>query len=456
MAVVRIIVFVALVSAAALARPDDPIAGELFTFDDNDTIEAFDSPRFRLHFSRAGRHAVDLNDNNGDDIPDRVQEVADLYESVATRYSDAGFLTPVNDGTDGGDDRFDVYLVDFSGNADGAFVRERCTPQGVGVTCSGFMVQENDFAGYGYPSQTIGHRTVASHEYFHAVQAAFDAEQDAVYSEGTAVWATEQFDPTLLDLERFAAGYLRNADVPLTSGGGGPVDPFTYGAGIFFQFLSEAYGPTVVPSIVFNTATDDWVSSLDDVLQRSANVDFATAFVRFSQWTLVTGDNNGGDIEGFVHANEMTERPLQDVELPFAPASFPVFVASSRALSMAISGLDVMHVSITAPAQTNGIRLVTMTSDGRGPITQVVHDSLVVDVDVADASSLVVMVVNTRLSGSSVRPTVCIAADDSCTPVLPPPVDDDTDDPPDPGCGGNGAAGALAVLALANKRRRRY
>jgi hypothetical protein len=441
-----------LASAALHARPDDPVAGELFTFDDADVVEVYDSDDFRLHFTRAGRHAIDINDNNEDGTPDRLTEIAALYESLDDSYAAAGFQRPVLDDNDGGDDRFDVYLVDFGGNADGAYVRERCSPQGEGSACSGFMVQENDFAGYGYPSQSIGHRTVASHEYFHAVQAAYDAGQDAVYAEGTAVWATEQFDSSLLDLERFAGGYLRGADVPLTSGGGGPVDPFTYGAGIFFQFLTEAYGSAVVPAVIVSTSDGDWVDGLDAALLQQSS--FADAFVRFCQWTLVTGDIEG-DIEGFANASQMVERPLQEVELPFAPASFPVFVASSRALSMSLpAGADVVHVSITGdvPAQTDGLRLVTLSKNQNDPLAMVVHDGLTVDVDVAGATGLVVMLINSRALGSSVRPDVCIATDDSCAQPLPPPVDEERD-PSAEGCGGNGAAGIVAVMALASHRR---
>ena len=77
---------------------------------------------------------------------------------------------------------------------------------------SGFIVQENDFAGYGYPSLTYANRVLASHEFFHAVQAAYDSEQSSIIGEGSAVWATEQFDGSLADFEGFLPGFFKHPD----------------------------------------------------------------------------------------------------------------------------------------------------------------------------------------------------------------------------------------------------
>ncbi len=64
-------------------------------------------------------------------------------------------------------------------------------------------------------------RILGSHEFFYAIQAAYDREQGTIFSEGTAVWATETFDSSLYDFEYFIDGYLNNTgrslDVPLVA-----------------------------------------------------------------------------------------------------------------------------------------------------------------------------------------------------------------------------------------------
>src|SRR5690606_14216405 len=80
-------------------------------------------------------------------------------------------------------------------------------------------------------------------------QAAYDVGQGSVLREGSAVWATEYFDTDLDDLERLSGGYLQQTDRPLDRPPGGPIDPFSYGAAVFFQFLSERFEPGIIRAL---------------------------------------------------------------------------------------------------------------------------------------------------------------------------------------------------------------
>src|SRR6185503_18073808 len=97
-----------------------------------DVVESVVSPggRFRIHFTRAGTHAVPLADADTNGTPDYV---ALQYDMVLARYTTLGFRAPRSDmaiADNGGDDLFDVYLLDFTaatgGGADGSFRREQC------------------------------------------------------------------------------------------------------------------------------------------------------------------------------------------------------------------------------------------------------------------------------------------------------------------------------------------
>lgn len=286
--------------AEAPLRPDSPGNREAFRFDPGDVVEAFDSPggSFRIWFTRSGPHAVPGADAEG--TPASVLTVAQRYDEVAAFYEgELGFRPPLADdivaNANGGDARFDVYLVDFGGVGDGHYTREACLADAPS-RCAGYMAQENDFRGYNYPSLDYAVRILASHEYFHAVQAAYDADQGSVLAEGTAVWATEQYDPSLSDFEAFVDGYLENPDRPLDEPLPGPVDAFSYGAGLVFQFLSERHGREIIPALwalcedgAAGAADPYWVDVLDGLLQASYDSRLADEIEALGRWNLFTG-----------------------------------------------------------------------------------------------------------------------------------------------------------------------
>jgi hypothetical protein len=415
---------VALSSSPALARPDDP-GSDLFTFDVGDDVHAFDTEHFRVHYTEAGTHRVPGSDGDVATIPAHVQRLGEIYEGALDAYAGLGFRAPLSDENvtnNGGDGRFDVYLVDFARSADGAYRAEVCD----GDTCSGYMVQENDFAGYGYPSVDVGNRTVASHELFHAVQAAYDANQGAVFSEGTAVWASERYDPTLFDLEGFSSGYLDDGNRSLDADPTGPVDPFSYGAGIFFQFLDERFGPSLLLELwqsVENGAdgVDDpeWFDVLDVVLRAQGETGFADVFASFCTWTLFT-DRRAETSQGFAHADDFALRAAELRTLPLAEERFLVFTAASRLVTARVDGRARVAVRLVGEGSAvDGVRayLLPVFSDQTAGTLVVIDDVVAggfIDLAAQDeaAVSVLVLVVNTRVDGQGARPRLCVGDDD--------------------------------------------
>jgi hypothetical protein len=468
------VVVAACAATPASARPDDP-GSDLFTFDVGDVVETFESDGFRVHYTRAGTHAVPGADADSDGVPDHVARLADIYEDALGAYTLLGFLPPVSDDglvDNGGDGRFDVYLVDFGRSADGAYRAERCD----GAICSGYMVQENDFAGYGYPSVDAGNRTVASHELFHAVQAAYDSDQGAVFSEATAVWASERYDPTLRDLEGYAHGYLEDAATPLDAGSGGPVDSFTYGAGIFFEYLSERFDDDVTLEL-WEAVNDDvdpsafWFDAIDGVLA-SRGSSFADAFAEFSTWTLLTGRRADPE-RSFATGGQMTLREAVAKTLPIAEGSFVVFTASSRLLTAPTRERDTLQVVLAgADTARDGARVFVLPLGDAGPL-DIVDATDGAPFAVGDAFEVLVLVVNTRQEGSSIRPRLCVGTPDEVAACVEPAEGEgegEGEGEDDPRLGGGGCAQsssssssssssnallALGLVALGSGRRRR-
>ncbi|RKH65766.1 MXAN_6640 family putative metalloprotease [Corallococcus aberystwythensis] len=460
--------------AAGSGRPTSP-AAPAPRYQPEDTVESVVSPgeRFRIHFTRQGPHAVPAADADGSGVPDFVERVASTYERVATFYAGLGFRLPPDDtnptGDDGGDGRFDVYLVDFARIGDGAFRQETCLD---GVTrCTGFMLQENDFAGYGYPSDAEAVDTLASHEFFHAVQAAYRPGLGSIASEGTAVWATERFEPALDDLEGFTRGYMLTPDSTLALDPAGPGVAFSYGAGLFFQFLGERYGDGVLLALLEESVRQPearWPVLLDTCLRRDFASSFDAAFALFATWNLGTGPRA---TTGFGYARGEGYAPVTttSVGLPHAQERVRVAAAASRLFEVPGGasfvgasfepepGTDpaALHLVLAAVTDTAVLRVVT--ADG--------PDALRAQVAAGGATRVVVAVVDGRMEGLGRYGRLCIAATGqaaSCAPLEAQdagtvdagrpvdPIDDPRTPADDGGCqaAGGPLAGALVALLL--------
>ncbi len=374
-----------LAASSAAARPDTP-GSDLFTFDAGDVIETFDTARFRIHFTRAGVHRVPSADVDVDNVPDHVEQIGAIYEEVLDFYTlTLGYRAPLDDG----DGIFDVYLVDFGLSADGAFRQETCN----GDVCAGYMVQENDFAGYPYPSANYANRLLASHEFFHAVQAAYSISQGPVFSEGTAVWASEQFDPDLDDLEAFSTAYLEETDRPLYADGTGPVDSFTYGTAIFWEYVAQTLGDDVVRALWESTEGGaDVFDTMNDVFVAHEET-FDGVFTHFALSLL---DNPNVAIE--------------EEEAPFEKDSFLTFTAAFRTLDIDIDDHDALEVALVGEGDdVDGLR-IAMSAQGAGSAALTFGTTHAALDDLVGADRVTVQIVNTRLTGNGARPALCIGS----------------------------------------------
>lgn len=415
-------------TGAFALRPDDPSApvGEP-RFDASETVERFDSPggRIRVHYTRAGRNAVPAADTDSSGVPDYVELVAASYDEVRVRYHEGlGFREPLSDALlgglrDGGDDRFDVYLVDFGGRGDGAYRRDACQTAQPSI-CTGHMLQENDFAGYGYPSLALATRVLASHEYFHAVQAAYDAEQDVVFSEGTAVWATEKFDPTLSDFESFVPAFLERTDRPLNVVSGGVVDAKSYGTALFFQFLDEYYEGPIVRALIEATedgahgvADPDWFTELDPFLARERGASFAEALETFSIWNLYTFDRNDPTM-AYANSRGYPRVTMEPVELPLLVDRPRYFQASTKYYSAELEGRAEVTAALVVPpgdqAELANLSLILSAltvNRVSTPLRLADPTAGVQTLEVTGADQALLLVINTAQDGPSRRPSVC-------------------------------------------------
>lgn len=295
---------------AAAQRPTE---GGLFAFDAGDTVESWDEPGglIRVHFSVAGPNVTILTDDDADGIPDYAQDIATTAAEVLTFYqTQLGLRLPASEqdlGLDplGGNFALDVYLVDFGLSADGSFGLDGCdeSPR----RCAGFLVIENDFAGYSYPSLRVAIDVLTSHELFHGVQYAYSDDVPRWISEGTAVWAEKQWDDDSEDFLRFARAYFSDMGRSIDRPPSGPVPIFAYSAGLWFDFLTTRYDESVINGLLEGLAAGPPDADAAEVLETviGGAEELRDSWIEFSAWNLATG-SRVGTAESYDYAAELS------------------------------------------------------------------------------------------------------------------------------------------------------
>lgn len=184
----------------------------------------------------------------------QVNLTLDTLEHVRTFETQTlGYRTPVDDtpaapSTDNPDGRFDVFLGDLSDQG----LYGYCAPDGTQsatarAQVTSFCVLDNDYARAEYgaaPADSL--RVTAAHEYFHAIQFAYDVDEDVWLMEGSATWVEDEVYDSINDNWQFLADSpLRYPRTPLDYSPG----YHRYGAWLFFRFASERLGRQVVRQI---------------------------------------------------------------------------------------------------------------------------------------------------------------------------------------------------------------
>ena len=391
-------------------------------YDEGEVIErlATADGRFAIHFSRAGRNAVPARDSDGDGQPDMLRAVADTLMAAQAVYTSRLAMRPPLGSLDNPQAALDVFLADFGGRGDGAFIQERCRTESP-KACAGLLLLENDFAGYPYGSPEIAARIVASHELFHAVQAAYDKDASQVVSEGTATLATELFDPSLNDFERAITAYLAAPDQPLGINPTTPASPFGYGSALFFRYLNERHGGAVLREIYERTEKQPpstvaglprWLSATAEFLE-ARGTSFAAAFAEFARWNAVTGPRATKQPEyaGYPEAASYPKVNAVESPLPLAELSVRISPGAARYYSFRPEGRTRLTATVAGGPVGAALELMVLYEDqegghviGRAPRT------LGFDVP-AGAARLLVSVSNAGLGGNSSRVGICVGSE---------------------------------------------
>lgn len=234
---------------AILARPTAPGGDGRVEYSVAEAVPVC-GPSTCVHYVPSSADAPDLTDSSpANSVPDYAERVLEAMENVHATYVAAGYRAPKADGTAGGDARTDVYLADIGDQG----LYGYCTSDEEVVEgrydYSAYCVLDDDYSTAEFPANTPREnmQVTAAHEYFHAVQYAYDAFEDAWFMEATATWAEDEVHDDVDD----SLNYLDTGQLGTPSDGNeaaGPQVPLdgalgmnVYGNWIFFRYLTERF-----------------------------------------------------------------------------------------------------------------------------------------------------------------------------------------------------------------------
>jgi hypothetical protein len=299
---------------ALLARPS---AGQAQAGEDAYSAKATEhrlcSEHFCIHWITRDDGAVDpdvppLASNDGDDIPDFVQQMSGVFENVYNvENGQMNWRPPTSDGTRGGDlNKVDVYLKQLGDQ--GIFGYSTPDPGQDGNSQSAYLVMDNDFsqAEYPrYPNPLPAMEVTAAHEYNHVLQFGYDVLQDSWMFESTAVWMEDRVYNDINDYVSYLAPWVQLTQVPLTAFNAGdmtdPLNIKVYGDAVWNRWIDERLGANTIRGAwerSLQTKPPSFAPGAYDATLRAQGSSFFDAFTSFAADTAEWRSSAGAFQEG--------------------------------------------------------------------------------------------------------------------------------------------------------------
>lgn len=274
----------------------------------------FDSPsgHFKIHFtttpgSRDTIHTK-YGDSNSNGVPDYVEIVARIADSCWEHHiNQLGFVVPIDDGTAGGDSRYDIYVMNVDSRIYGSTVPDEEFIISGKYQATSWMELDTKYEDYaGYSDRPIEALQVTlAHEFLHAIHLTYDSREvctapsctptfyNPYWLEMSSVWMEEEMYDGVNDYYNYLQYYLptvHKAPYHISDDG-----LSIYGAALFPIFLSEKYGRDVMRraweycgSI---TGENFFAGAIQSALadHTGGTVNLEQAWTEYSRWLFFTG-----------------------------------------------------------------------------------------------------------------------------------------------------------------------
>jgi hypothetical protein len=241
--------------------------------------------RFCVHWVTKGSEKPSLTDSNHNGRPDYIDKTVRTMNKVwRTEIGRYGYKKPLSDSGSGShhggnpNRRIDIYIANIGDRGFYGYCTtdDPRTNRRTHRQTSAYCVFDNDFRPAEFPTganRLAALRVTAAHEFFHAIQFAYDLFEDQAFMEGTATWMEDEVFPAVNDnLQYLQSGSPMD---PVNNSQQGPWIPldaghrsFQYGTWIWYRFLSEVHGDPIIKQIWVRSVgrTNYGFKSIADIL----------------------------------------------------------------------------------------------------------------------------------------------------------------------------------------------
>jgi len=291
-----------------------------------DSEYTYDSPsqHFKIHFAKTGTNVVFEAevDNNGNGVPDYVDECATILDYVWAKEVDTlGYIPPPSDGwyplgwDNGGDGKYDIYLLNLGSSYLGATYPETTATNNPDTwSWTSYIELDNDYVGYpNYHSQYDWFKVTSAHEFFHAIQFGYDVYENEVagdivkpyWMEMSATWMEDQVYDNINDYIYYLPSFFNKPWLSLRNFDG--LHP--YGACIWPIFLGERFDNINIIKEIWTlcsqTPGDNVLSATNTILTDLYSDSLSKAFREFTVWNYFTANRANPNLLGFYSEGEL-------------------------------------------------------------------------------------------------------------------------------------------------------
>lgn len=321
-----------------------------------------DSPNglFKIHYTTTGGDAVYRagDDRDGDGVPNYVEDMAFILESVRAHIIDTlGYPPPPVDSfyESGGDEKYDVYISNLPTGYFGLTYPDEYAQDDTNFTrATSFIELENDYQELPtYKNRPLDAvRVTCAHEFFHAVQFGIDVsefEVDTTVSQGdmtffvrtywmemSAVWMEEEIYDDINDYYAYLPYFFNYPRVSIQQFKSTITDYHPYASVVFPIFLSEKFGREIIkdiwlrcselgPGPSFLIATE---LAVDSIIGGDSGM--PTAFRDFALWNYFTGDRVCFAPEDVGYSEKEMYPAIPDIIMTLMDDTIPVIVNHTR------------------------------------------------------------------------------------------------------------------------------
>jgi len=256
-----------------------------------------DSPggHFRIWYVTSTDDAPELVYSYGDTIPDWIHLCAEVLDHVwAVEVDSLGYLPPPADGSwygdedYGGDERYDVYIENLNRHFVYGYTQSEFYLQdGIPRASTSYLVLDDDYAGIYPTAGAEGLKVTAAHEFFHAVQFAYDTLEERFFMEISSTWMEDVIYDGINDYYYYiesSGSIFNHPDRSLTTFDG----IYEYSACVWNHYLTERHGSDLIRQIWEGCVHDAVLNATEDALHdRSSSL--IEALHEFAIWNAFTG-----------------------------------------------------------------------------------------------------------------------------------------------------------------------